>query len=559
MKGAETLKRVAADPIAVLIAALLTPFFASPQESVSIHGQVLGEAGSAPRSTVRVPATAFATTTGDDGRFTLWIPVTTLPARLTASAPGHYIGISDVIEVATEVVEISLAAYPDTDHREYQWLSATGTGVKGECVHCHAAVGDGPPLPVDQWRRDAHARSLANHRFRTLYTGTDVNGNRSPPTRFGRSRDYGRFPLRPDPAEPNYGPGYRLDFPDTAGNCAACHAPAAAVDSPLTADPTEATGVGQEGIGCDFCHKVVDVVLDPETGRPYPNRPGVMSFVLRRPGEGHQLFAGPFDDVAPGEDVHAPVFRESRYCAPCHHAVFWGTLVYDSFGEWLASPYADPGSSHASTCQDCHMPRGGADHFARLDRGGRVRDPATIATHLMTAIADSALMASAAQLDLDAVRRDGVVEVAARVHNSGTGHHLPTGSPLRQVLLVVEALDGEGRRLQLEGGPILPEWTVDLAGRPGVAYAKILEESWTQVWPTAAYWSPTRIRSDTRLPALAEHVTRYRFAADQDIPVIVSARLLYRRAYRELAMQKGWNDPDLVMTTRTATLAATAH
>ena len=49
---------------------------------------------------------------------------------------------------------------------------------------------------------------------------------------------------------------------------------------------------------CDFCHKIWDVKLNPKTGTPYSNRPGVISLELLRPPEGHQIFIGPFDDVA---------------------------------------------------------------------------------------------------------------------------------------------------------------------------------------------------------------------------------------------------------------------
>jgi hypothetical protein len=63
------------------------------------------------------------------------------------------------------------------------------------------------------------------------------------------------------------------------------------------------------------------VKLDPETRLPLAHRPGVLSFELRRPPQGQQFFAGPFDDVAPGEDTYSPLQRESAYCAPCHSAV----------------------------------------------------------------------------------------------------------------------------------------------------------------------------------------------------------------------------------------------
>jgi hypothetical protein len=175
-------------------------------------------------------------------------------------------------------------------------------------------------------------------------------------------------------SQPYYGPGYKLDFPNTSGNCAACHLPAAAIDNAYGIDPAKAAGVEKEGVACDFCHKVWDVRL-ASNGLPQPNMPGVLSFEFRRPPEGHQFFAGPFDDVAPGEDTYSPLQQQSRFCAPCHFGMFWDTTIYNSFGEWLESPYS---AEDGKTCQDCHMPHLGATYFALPDKGAAERDPQAI-------------------------------------------------------------------------------------------------------------------------------------------------------------------------------------
>ncbi len=76
-----------------------------------------------------------------------------------------------------------------------------------------------------------------------MYAGTDLAGNQSPLTRYAQTRDYGRIPLRPDPSKPYFGPGYRLDFPATSGNCATCHVPVAAANDPFGIDVRTVTGV----------------------------------------------------------------------------------------------------------------------------------------------------------------------------------------------------------------------------------------------------------------------------------------------------------------------------
>ena len=78
-------------------------------------------------------------------------------------------------------------------------------------------------LPVDEWLEDAHSRSAVNPIFLALHTGTDVLGRRSESTHYRYSEDLKLIPLPPEPGKPSYGPGYRLDFPNTAGNCGACH------------------------------------------------------------------------------------------------------------------------------------------------------------------------------------------------------------------------------------------------------------------------------------------------------------------------------------------------
>jgi hypothetical protein len=337
--------------------------------------------------------------------------------------------------------------------------------------------------------------------------------------------------------------------------------PVAALDDPYGIDPTTAMGVAAEGIGCDFCHKVWDVVVDPATGLPHENAPGVLSLEMKRPNPGAQFFAGPYVDVAPGDDTFSPLQKESLYCAPCHTARFWGTLIYDSYGEWLASPYSDEVTGQ--TCQNCHMPSRGSSLIAREEEGGNLRDPATVRSHLMPGAADVDLLRAALTLEVEARWSDGRVEATVTVTNDKTGHHVPTDSPLRQVLLVVQADGPDGQPLSRLAGPLLPEWAgagADpergrYAGLPGTAYAKILREPWTGVAPSGAYWNPTVIESDTRLAALASDTTAYAFEAPPAGPVSVSVTLLYRRAFLELAEQKGWDLADIVMAEEDITLA----
>lgn len=551
-------------PPALLMAVLLhcrtldEPFIPqSGDQSTRLAGRVVDASGPVANAVVRIQATEVKTATDGAGRFDFHAPRAVDSVALTAWAPGYFIGGGALCAPGDTLLLIELHEHHHSDNHEYAWIGANaGFGDPNNCQNCHAAAaGDQTPLPFDDWAGDAHARSAGNHRFLTMYLGTDIYGNRSPDTRYGYSRDYGTFPLAPIYDATWFGPGYKLDFPATAGNCAACHVPAAAIDNAYGVDPSGVSGVEAEGISCDFCHKVWDVTLNPSTGIPYENRPGVLSFQFRRPPEGHQFFSGPLDDVAPGEDTFTPVQKQSRYCAPCHFGTFWGVTIYNSFGEWLESPYSDP--ENGQTCQDCHMPRGQADHFARIDKGGRIRDPATLATHRMPGALDEDLLRNAVTLTAAARVEGGVVVVDVSVENDKTGHHVPTDSPLRHLILLVTAITAAGDTLEQVGGSVLPDWcgTGDpgsgcYAGLPGKAYARILEELWTGVRPTGAYWNMTRVVSDNRLAAFAEDRSAYRFVLPESGTVVIDISLYFRRSFRALAEWKAWSDPDVLMASQ---------
>jgi hypothetical protein len=92
---------------------------------------------------------------------------------------------------------------------------------------------------------------------------------------------------------------------------------------------------------------VADITLNPADGGPCHNMPGVPSMDGRRPypenPDRYRLCFGTFaDDNMPQEDNYLPLLEESRFCAPCHPATFWGVSIYNSFGEWLDRPYCDP-------------------------------------------------------------------------------------------------------------------------------------------------------------------------------------------------------------------------
>ena len=527
--------------------------------STTLRGIVHDQAGPVKGAIVRALGTNRVALSADDGTFALDGLPPDRAVNLSAWAPSYFVaGKNDVLPGQADLV-LELLPHPTEDDPTYQWISAFKDPQQPltcqHCMSCGSCNVAKSAFPFDEWQRDAHSQSATNPRFLTMYNGTDLKGNTSALTRYGFNRDYGRFPLRPDLAQPYFGPGFKLDFPDSAGNCAACHLPAAAINAPYQTDPNIVTGVGREGVACDLCHKVWEARLDTTTGLPYPNMPGVLSFEFKRPGEGRQIFIGPYDDV-PGRSVYSPLQNRSEYCAPCHFGVFWNTVIYNSFGEWLASPYSDPKTG--KTCQDCHMPHTGATHFAQpppdSPRIAYEREPQTIYSHAMPGASDVALLQNSVTMTTTAQRAGDRIVIDVSITNDKTGHHVPTDSPLRNVLLVVTARDAQGRALSLRDGSMLPDWAGDYAGQPGKGFAKVLEELWTEVSPSGAYWQATRVVSDNRLAAFAADTSRYTFAAPASGESNIEVKLIFRRAFYELMKQKGWSNADIVMASFAATV-----
>jgi hypothetical protein len=560
-KGGDSSINPVGTPESLSLSTYLPLAFNASLASGEVAGIVIDTSGPVSGATVRVQATTNAAVTGIDGSFILTGLVPNQPVVLTAWASGYFIGGGGSYLPGGDSIELHLEAHASQDNPDYPWLSAfSDAGDELNCQNCHADPGDSnSQLPFDEWQRDAHAASTHNQRFLTMYAGTDTDGNQSPLTDYFCDQDYGCVPLPPDLSQPYYGPGYKLDFPDTAGNCAACHAPAAAVNSPYGVDPRTVSGVGSEGVACDFCHKIWDVRLDDRMGSPLENLPGVLSFELRRPPEGHQFFAGPFDDVAPGEDTYSALQTQSQICAPCHFGSFWGTQVYNSFGEWLDSPYNDP--ENGKTCQDCHMPPTGVTHFTRPDKGGVERNPDEIFSHKMLGAMDESLLQNAVTMTVTASLEGDEVLITVDITNDLTGHHVPTDSPLRHLVLLVQATDADGVELTQSSGPVVPDWGGQgdpaegyYAGLPGKAYAKVLQELWTYTMPSGAYWNQTRVVSDNRLAAYKTDTSTYTFTLPEGEDITIKVELLFRRAFIEIMDQKGWDVPDIVMEQETLVL-----
>lgn len=537
----------------------------------TISGIVSDANGPMAGVTVQVKGIDNKTTTAANGAYTLkgitWDGAVTITAYKAMYMVGYIIldpSAKDWKGMPAQV-NITMKPVPIRDNFKYGWFSFEGVTGSDSCALCHRENAE--------WEKDAHSQSAVNPRFLSIYRGTNLDGQVGQRTTYGAGEA-----LPPDLSKPYYGEGYKLDEPNRDGNCATCHTPMAAKISntkncgwsgchtTLTSErattatmdpgvsPLHLSGDAAEGINCDFCHKIGAVVLDPHTNLPKADMPGILSMKLYRPEEGQQVFFGTFGDVSRRVSYN-PLLSESEYCAPCHYGVFGGivgsgdvkdgVVIYNSYGEWLDSPYSDPETGQ--TCQDCHMPVIDSKVSVFAEKGGIERDYVELHSHYMPGASDLDLMQNAVTMTTKTSRITGKLQVEVTVTNDKTGHHVPTDAPMREMILVVEVKDASGKIVTLLQGPKLTERAGNYSGQPGKIFAKLLRDEWTGESPTAAYWRPVTIVEDTRLAAMASDTTHYSFNLPASQTAKVSVRLVYRRANQQLMDLKGWTDPDIIM------------
>jgi len=158
-------------------------------------------------------------------------------------------------------------------------------------------------------------------------------------------------------------------------------------------------------------------------------------------------------------------------------------------------------------------------------------------------------------LTVAAAEIPGRVRVTAEVANFGAGHSFPTGVSIRNAILLVSATLN-GQPLPQAAGPTVPFWGSDdvpgvqpgdYAGLPGKGFAKILEGRINGQGPTVRpvlFIDAEGVFSNTLIPSGATDTTAIEFQLPPGVPpgakVAIQARLLYRRTFRALQVEKGW-------------------
>ena len=510
------------------------------------------------------------------------------PKIISAWKMGYYAGFQPCDGRITQY-EIQLVPLRGSDNPNYQWNTA-----KSNCINCHAGQINGTYNEVFEWINTRHAKVFEDKFFESMYRGTNLGGVSSPQTDW-MLMDNELVRIPPNTNSEYRGPGFKLDFPQQPGNCAFCHAPAAILNTQTSVDMTplfSRTGDAvSEGITCDVCHKVLNVAL-ADNGLPFTDRPGVLSFEYLRPTDG-ALYIGPFSNINVGGSASighqvtcSPVFSKSEFCASCHYGKFGNTVIYNSYGEWKQSKYGDnPNEPDYKTCQDCHMSHmnvnqetppsnqrqacsESATGFQNFDHNlmdfGMDED---LQKDIPRMIRNAAQIKVEFQFQPD--KKDSL-DVIVKATNTKAGHKFPTDSPLRHLILVVDARDQLGTSLMRVDGETIPIWggtgrpemdqkgIKNYGGLPGKIFANVLVEEHTNISPTAAYWNNTTLawishnpetNSDTRLEPNRTDTSRYSFFIPPSGQVTITARLVYRFAFFDLMVQKDWVRPDIIVTT----------
>ncbi len=494
-----------------------------------ITGVVLDAGNSAPIAGARVQVQARPETavfTDGNGRFTL--SVAGLPGNSfavgaalaydAARAVNHETAVRNNVAPGADI-SISLPRAPSQQNPDYQPADS------GSCRNCHSAQ-------YDQWLTSNHNRAARNVRVRDLYSGDGTVGN------------------------PLSGEGYvfiNTHDPDNSGLCATCHAPNERPLDPGAVKFNEVvTPAGMEGVTCTSCHQLH--VINDQVDEIHLL--GNAEFFLPPGNRADRHVWGPLADVGSNQmnAFYAPVFSDSRMCASCHEYVTPGSGApgQETYSEWLASPAALDGIS----CQDCHMPPAAApgqianqgpsrpasqrrDHSFPGVYSGRLGDPVELVLLIEEVTADS-------------------VHVRSELTSLVLGHNWPTGVDPRNALLVLEVtLDGEP--LTQIGGDVLPFWASadpevapgngDYAGQPGRGYAKVLEGRINGEGPIVRpvpFIDAERLYAKTTLPPGETDIGSYTFALPPDAQagamLEVHGRVLYRRAWRDWAVTKGWTE-----------------
>ncbi|UCG14254.1 MAG: hypothetical protein JSU72_07280 [Deltaproteobacteria bacterium] len=519
-------------------------------------GRVVSQYGPMEGARVRLRGGDQLIVTDEQGHFTVHGPLPPWNMPMVTAGKEGWFNNGVILGRFGLVGDISLRPVFLADDPGYQFNSPE------VCFDCHGKV-------TRIWNESKMAHTTANPKLLDMYYGTDAEGT------------------------PGQGEGYRLDNPRSNGNCATCHAPSAAAGSRWSLDlrgVLSSPRTEWEGVSCEYCHKVRRVVDDPST-------PSGTTAILERqaPVRGRSILVfGPYDDVVvpPMAASYSSLYESGRFCSTCHSHLkrlgggqtwdrkliysdkewtgfgFQGDTTlpiqttYQEWKQWQESlPAGDPNKE--KKCQQCHMSWQKKllpyDNFV-VDGGARrmwgaYRSPEQIRPHHFEGGTKAQLQnALAMEMEGEIQRNELVVKV--HISNTNGGHWVPTGEPMRSVLLLVEARDSDDKPLRLIRGGRLPEWVGSgdpaeghYVGLPGAVFARVLADDKGNL--NVPFWRATKIAVDNRIRPKKTVTLEFVFALDDpENEPSAEAGLIYRPVMRALARAKKWQVEDIPIVSK---------
>jgi formate-dependent nitrite reductase cytochrome c552 subunit len=354
------------------------------------------------------------------------------------------------------------------------------------CGDCHRAA-------QESWKASGHAHAMDSRLFQDVlhYTGADLGA-------------------------------------EARRTCLGCHSPLAIA----TGDTGMQTKVGWEGVTCDVCHSIREVSLAG------PNPKARLEFTRMR--------TGPWKDDTPSQHgaLFSPLHTTSLLCAPCHeYRNALGFAVVTTFSEWQASRDGKDGRQcqfchmpsvgrvalvqrvvttptdveRHSHCQTCHLASGAGGKASQagpgpaiVDAGLRVHGQLNL--HEIKGSDSMDLLTSAIQAQLAAVRDGDKVRVNVDVANRAAAHYVPTGSPLRRVILEVRADTDSGQHLMQQR--VYSRSVADRDGKPLEREYMVFERG-------------AKVIADTRLAPDEKRSETFSFDVPPGVETRISVALRY--------------------------------
>ena len=245
--------------------------------------------------------------------------------------------------------------------------------------------------------------------------------------------------------------------------CLSCHSPT----TRYSGDSYLKNRISREGINCDFCHSIYAVDLENPKD-PFKVNPGSTQY-------------GPYQNAS--SPAHQATYSElhtrSEFCAGCHQLKnSSGVLVLGTYSEWKEGPYPE----QKVYCQNCHMPK--VPGMPIVDPKVKKSELNMTAHEFLGGHSEINLQHSATLRTQFEVEKSKAL-VTVFVTNAESGHKLPTGTPVRKVILSVKLLDDKGNKIA-QKEKVYQKVLLDQSG-------EVLTESYKMILDAASVLSDNRI------------------------------------------------------------------